>query len=110
MFSIAFDAPTSLCLFLLCIKFGHMMVKLAKRRFKFGVRTSVYHNTLSPLKLSLCFYGISTGFIQLRENLEKGLFLKKIREKLEKSGNFLTIFTTSGKTRGILFCQISLIK
>ena len=35
-------------------------------------------------------------------------FLKKIRENLENSGNFLTIFTTSGKTQGILFCQISL--
>ena len=28
----------------------------------------------------------------------------------ENSGNFLTIFTTSGKTQGISFCQISLIK
>ena len=52
-----------------------------------------------------------TGFVRLRENLEnleKGTFLKKIRENLENSGNFLTIFTTSGKTLGILFCQISL--
>ena len=51
------------------------------------------------------------GFVRFRENLEnleKGTFLKKIRENLENSGNFLTIFTTSGKTQGILFCQISL--
>ena len=33
---------------------------------------------------------------------------EKIRENLENSGNFLTIFTTSEKTQGILFCQISL--
>ena len=39
---------------------------------------------------------------------KKGLFLKKIRENLENSGNFLTIFTTAGKTQGILICQISL--
>ena len=37
-------------------------------------------------------------------------FFEKIRENLENSGNFLTIFTTSGKTQGILFCQISLIQ
>ena len=52
-------------------------------------------------------------FVRLRENLEnleKGTFLRKIRENLENSGNFPTIFTTSGKTQGILFCQISLIK
>ena len=51
-----------------------------------------------------------TGFVRLRENLEnleKGTFLKKIRENLENSGNFQTIFTTSGKTQGILLCQIS---
>ena len=35
-------------------------------------------------------------------------FFEKIRENLENSGNFLTIFTTSEKTQGILFCQISL--
>ena len=54
-----------------------------------------------------------TGFVQLRENLknlEKGTFLKKIRENLENSGNFLAIFTTSRKTQGVFFCQISLIK
>ena len=48
------------------------------------------------------------GFVRLRGNLEKGTFLEKIRENLENLGNFLTIFTTSGKTQGILFCQISL--
>ena len=37
-------------------------------------------------------------------------FLEKIRENLENSGNSLTIFTISGKTPGILFCQTSLIK
>ena len=51
---------------------------------------------------------IHAGFVQLRENLETGTFLKKIMENLENSGNFRTIFTTSGKTQGILFCQISL--
>ena len=34
---------------------------------------------------------------------------EKIRENLENSGNFQTIFTTSGKTQGILLCQISLL-
>ena len=34
-----------------------------------------------------------TGFVQLKENLEKGIFGKKIRENMENSGNFLTIFT-----------------
>ena len=48
-------------------------------------------------------------FVLLRENLEKGTFLKKIRENLENSGNFQTIFTTSRKTQGILLCQISLL-
>ena len=59
------------------------------------------------------FFRPSTGFVQLRENLEnleKGTFWKKIRENLEKSGNSLTVFTTSRKTQGILFCQTSLIK
>ena len=42
-------------------------------------------------------FRVKAGFAQLRENLEN-------------SGNFLTIFTTSGKTQGILFCQLSLIK
>ena len=54
-----------------------------------------------------------SGFVRLRknlENLEKGTFWKRIRENLENSGNSLTIFTTSGKTQGILFCQTSLIK
>ena len=54
----------------------------------------------------------SSGFVRLRENLEnleKGKFLKKIMENLENSGNFQTIFTNSGKTQGILFCQISLL-
>ena len=54
---------------------------------------------------------IISGFVRLRENLEnleKGTFWKKIRENLENSGNFVTIFTTSGKTQRILFCQISL--
>ena len=37
-------------------------------------------------------------------------FFEKNQKNLENSGNFLTIFTTSGKTQGILFCQISLIK
>ena len=35
-------------------------------------------------------------------------FFEKSSENLENSGNFLTIFTTSGKTQRILFCQISL--
>ena len=51
-----------------------------------------------------------TGFVQLGKNLEKGTFFEKIRENLESSGNFLTIFTASGKTQGILFCQTSMIK
>ena len=66
-----------------------------------------------PKVVSVCKNGKAsdnTGFVQLRENLEKGTFLKKIRENLENSGNFQTIFTTSGKTQGILFCQISLIQ
>ena len=60
-----------------------------------------------------CIISDKPGFVRLRENLEnleKGTFLKRIRENLENSGNFPTIFTTSGKTQGILFCQISLIK
>ena len=63
-------------------------------------------------KIGLCIL-LYSGFVRLRENLknlEKGTFLKQIRENLENSGNFPTIFTTSGKTQGILFCQISLIK
>ena len=52
---------------------------------------------------------ISAGFVQLRENLEKGL-LGKNQGNLENSGNSLTVFTTSGKTQGILFCQTSLFK
>ena len=67
---------------------------------------------LSKFGTTICFKDI-TGFVRLRENLEnlgKGTFLKRIRENLENSGNFPTIFTTSGKTQGILFCQISLIK
>ena len=38
---------------------------------------------------------------------KKRLLKKKIRENLKNSGNFPTIFTTSGKTQGILICQIS---
>ena len=37
-------------------------------------------------------------------------FFERVKENLENSGNSLTIFTTSGKTQGILFCQTSLIK
>ena len=42
---------------------------------------------------------VGTVFVQLRKNLGKpgkGTFLKRIRENLENSGNFLTIFKTSG--------------
>ena len=37
-------------------------------------------------------------------------FLRKVNENLETSENFLTIFTASGKTQGILLCQTSLVK
>ena len=78
------------------------------------VKIKVTKFTIVQIELSTVYISIeslvSSGFVQLRENLEKGTFLKKIRENLENSGNFLTIFTTSGKTQGILFCQISLIK
>ena len=53
----------------------------------------------------LCKIGIS-GFPAVRENLEnleKGLFLEKVRENLEKSGNFCKIPQKSGKSQGISF-------
>ena len=37
------------------------------------------------------------------ENLEKGLFLEKVEENLEKLGNFCKIFQKSGKSQGISF-------
>ena len=37
-------------------------------------------------------------------------FSNKNQGKPGNSGNFLTIFTTSGKSQGILFSQTSLIK
>ena len=40
----------------------------------------------------------------------KETFWKKLRENVENIENSLTIFTASGKTQGILFCQTSLIK
>ena len=37
------------------------------------------------------------------ENLEKGLFLEKVRENLEKSESFCKISQKSGKSQGIFF-------
>ena len=71
-----------------------------------------YIITIDNIQHGLLSFRSTAGFVRLRENLEnleKGTFLKKIRENLENSGNFQTIFTTSGKTQGILFCQISLL-
>ena len=56
----------------------------------------------------LCKIGIS-GFPAVRENLEnleKGLFLEKVRENLEKSGNFCKIPQKSGKSQGISFQNV----
>ena len=44
---------------------------------------------------------VVTGFPAVRENLEKGLFLEKVRENLEKSGNFCKIPQKSWKSQGI---------
>ena len=44
-----------------------------------------------------------TGFPTVRENLEKALFLEKVRENLEKSGKFCKISQKSGKSQGIFF-------
>ena len=49
---------------------------------------------------------LGSGFPAVRENLEnleKGLFLEKVRENLEKSGNFRKILQKSGKGQGISF-------
>ena len=49
---------------------------------------------------------LHTGFPAVRENLEnleKRLFLEKVRENLEKSGKFCKIPQKSGKSQGILF-------
>ena len=86
------------------------LIKSIPTAWKFSLRDSLFGN---PPRIDLQNESMAcTGFVRLRENLEnleKGNFLKKIRENRENSGNFLTIFTTSGKTQGILFCQISLL-
>ena len=40
-----------------------------------------------------------SGFPVVRDNLEKGLFLKKVRENLEKSGIFVKSLKSQGKVR-----------
>ena len=43
------------------------------------------------------------GFPAVEQNLEKGLFLEKVRENLERSGNFCRILPESGKDQEISF-------
>ena len=51
---------------------------------------------------SVGYFRVPSGQGKL-ENLEKGLFLEKVRENLEKSGSFCKISHKSGKSQGIVF-------